>query len=165
MGDSTSPRSPGLTRGGGAVSLIVFKKSIALPAHPPPFPIHLFRKGTKLPSTNKRLATSSLTHPQSWGTYSGSDKRQSICPPFVYNESCWKQAATFLPSHVMVRQELEADTPPFKVQSSLKCPATPVELSAGPVTQWGPLLVETRSATARTGRGLPSCPPHSKARF
>lgn len=50
-----------------------------------------------------------MTHPQSWGSYSGSDKRQSICPPFVYNESRWKSGSSFfffffpLPRHRWAR--------------------------------------------------------------
>ena len=104
-------------------SLIMLKKSTATsPRSRYPYPRSRLRPkstasaGKTIPLTNKRLGTSSMTHPQSWGAYSVSDKRQSICPPCVYNESCWKSGSSFFfsPSHVRVGQELEADTPPFK---------------------------------------------------
>lgn len=143
-------------------SLIVLKKLIAkhsTPTHPPP-PLHLPKSttsaGKTIPLTNKRLGTSSMTHPQSWSAYSGSDKRQSVCPPFVY-ESCWKSGSSFFLSPMsrfspMSRTRIRGRYTPFKVQSSLKCP----------VTQWGPLPVETQRATSWSG-GLPFS-PHFKAR-
>lgn len=128
-------------------SLIMLKKSTATsPSSRHPYPDSRLRPkstasaGKTIPLTNKRLGTSSMTHPQSWGAYSASDKRQSICPPFVYNESCWKSGSSFpappLPCQDWARIRGRYTT--IQVQSSLKCP----------VTQWGPLLVETGRATS-----------------
>lgn len=141
-------------------SLIMLKKSTATsPRSRHPYPRSRLRPkstasaGKTIPLTNKRLGTSSMTHPQSWGAYSVSDKRQSIRPPFVYNESCWKSGSSFfspLPCQGWARIRGRYTT--IQVQASLK----------RPVTQWGPLPVETGRTTSSWSEGLAFS--HLKAR-
>lgn len=73
------------------------------------------------------------------------------------------QTATFFLSHVMVRQESEADThTPIQSALILKVSGDSGAARLGPVTQWRPLPVKTRSAASRR-RDLPAF-PHLKDR-